>query len=343
MKRFIIVLLLLLLPLNVFAKSTIVMDINSGKILYQDNSNDQKLIASITKIMTCIIVLENSDINKKVEVGDEVLDSYGTNIYIKPGEVMTIKDLLYGLMLRSGNDAAIVLAYNTLGYDEFINKMNSKAKELGMNNTIFSNPHGLDDETKNYSSAYDMAILSKYAYKNKEYIKIVSTKKYLTKSSLKSYAWYNRMSLLTNYKKCIGGKNGYTPKAGKTLVSYAQDKDLVLMIVTLDDSNIYNNHKNLYEYYFNLYKEYTIVDKKEFNINTSDSKRYYIKKSFKYPLKESEIDNVETIVKIDYKTNNKKCGYILINLDNVNIGKVYIYQENKKKKEENFFQKLFIR
>ena len=344
MNRIVFCLIIFLFPIFVFAdsgESTVVMDINSGIILYQKNSNDKHLIASITKIMTCIIVLENSNINEKIEVGEEVLNSYGTNIYIEPGEIISIKDLLYGLMLRSGNDAATALAYNTLGYDIFIDKMNAKAKEIGMKNTIFSNPHGLDDETKNYSTAYDMALLAKYAYKNNEYRKIISTKKYLTKSSLKNYTWYNRMNLLTNYRKCIGGKNGYTPKAGKTLVSYAQDKDMLLTIVTLDDSDIYNNHRDLYEYYFNLYNEYTIVDKKEFSIITYDNKKYYIKKSFKYPLKESEIDSVKTLVKINSKTKNKRCGYIIIELDNNEIGKIDIYQKSmQKKKEENFFLKI---
>ena len=195
-----------------------VMDNDSGRILYENNSNERRLIASTTKIMTCILVLENSDLSKKITVGDEILKVYGTNIYVEVGEILTIKDLLYGLMLRSGNDAAIVLANNIFNSeDEFIHKMNDKAKEIGMNNTVFNNPHGLDEETKNYSTAYDMALLAKYAYKNKMYRNIISTKKYNTKSNLKSYEWYNRVELINSYKYSLGGKNGYTPKAGKTL------------------------------------------------------------------------------------------------------------------------------
>ena len=233
-----LLLIVIIFPISVFATSNIVMDVDSGRILYEDNSHSKQLIASTTKIMTCIIVLENSDIEKYITVGDEVLEMVGTNIYISVGEKIKIKDLLYGLMLRSGNDAAQTLSYNVLGYDEFVNKMNLKAKELGMNDTIFNNPHGLDDKTMNYSTAYDMALLSKYAYKNKIYRKIIGTKKYVTKSSLKSYVWYNRMSLLNQYKNCIGGKNGYTPKAGKSLVSYAKNNNLILTIISLDDNNI---------------------------------------------------------------------------------------------------------
>ena len=159
------------------AHSSIVMDVDSGRILYQKNSHDVRLIASITKIMTCIIVLENADLDKTVVVGDEVLSMYGTSIYLEVGEKITIHDLLYGLMLRSGNDAAMVLATQTLGEEVFIQKMNEKAQELKMKDTVFSNPHGLDEKSKNYSTAYDMALLGRYAYQNKEYRKIISTKK----------------------------------------------------------------------------------------------------------------------------------------------------------------------
>ena len=334
--------MIIFFPINVFAdsgSSTIIMDIDSGRILYKNNINDKKLIASTTKIMTCIIVLENSDIEKEITVGEEVLSMYGTNIYIEKGEILKIKDLLYGLMLRSGNDAAITLAYNTLGYDEFINKMNDKAKEIGMNNTIFSNPHGLDDDTKNYSTAYDMALLSRYAYKNKIYRQIVSTKKYSTKSSLKSYVWYNRMSLLTKYKNCIGGKNGYTPKAGKSLVSYAKKDDLLLTIVSLDDNSIYDNHINLYNEYFSKYNNYMIVDKGYFSINNN---YYYTSKSFKYPLSKEETSNVSTLVKINSNSYGKRVGNIEIYFNNDVIGSVDIYRKSSIKKEKNSLLKKFI-
>lgn len=336
-----LILLLLLIPINVFSLSTIVMDVDSGRILYENNSHSKELIASTTKIMTCIIVLENTDIEKEITVGDEILEMVGTNIYISVGEKLKIKDLLYGLILRSGNDAAETLAYNTLGYEEFINKMNLKAKEIGMKNTIFSNPHGLDDKSMNYSTAYDMGLLSCYAYRNKTYRDIISTKKYVTKSNLKSYVWYNRMSLLNKYKKCIGGKNGYTPKAGKSLVSYARSNDLVLTIVSLDDSSIYDNHEYLYEKYFTKYKKYLIVDKDSFYMDNG-----YIKKSFFYPLTNDEINNISTLIEMFPISKNHKIGKIIIKLNGNDIGYLDIYEKNKKKKDKNIFHKiksLFIR
>lgn len=332
-----------LFPPKVSASTSyVVMDINSGRIIDSKNMNEKHLIASTTKIMTCIEVLENANLNQIITVGEEVTSMYGTNIYIKVGETMTIKDLLYGLMLRSGNDAATALAVNTLGEEQFITAMNQKAKKLGMSNTTFENPHGLDDKTKNYSTAYDMALLGKYAFQNEFYQKIISTKKYNTKTSLKSYSWYNRMSLLNQYKYCIGGKNGYTPKAGKSLVSYAKKNDITLMIVSLDDPNIYENHQRMYENYFSKYKDYTIIDAQSFYLeSTFTEKKLYIEENFHYVLMENEVNDITTLIELYPITKDNKAGQIIIRLKEEVIGKIDIYQkETEKKKEISFFQKL---
>ncbi len=347
MKKVIVYFIILLVcPLDVWAdtgKSTIVMDVDSGRIIYRNNIYAKRLIASTTKIMTCLIVLENFDIDKEIEVGEEVIDVYGTNIYLEVGEKMKVKDLLYGLMLRSGNDAAIVLAKHTLGEDDFINKMNAKSAEIGMKDTSFENPHGLDDNTTNYSTAYDMALLASYAYKNEMYRKIVSTKKHIAKSSKKSYVWYNRMSLLSKYKNCVGGKNGYTPKAGKTLVSYAKKNNLLLTMVSLDDSEIYTNHQNLYDSCFKKYKNYLIIDKNNFKldhfINSKES--CYIKNSFSYPLTSKEANNITTLISINSYSNSNNCGSVIIKIGAKSMGKIKIYKEkSKKKKDKNIFHKI---
>lgn len=350
-KFFLVFFVFLFLPFGVFADSghsTVVMDFDSGRLLYKNNINEKRLIASITKIMTCIVTLENADINKKIIVGDEVLKMYGTNIYIEENEELTIKDLLYGLMLRSGNDASVVLAKNVFDSEEiFIKKMNEKALEIGMYNTEFYNPHGLDDDTKNYSTAYDMALLARYAYKNEMYKKIISTKKYVTKSNKKSYVWYNRMSLINNYKYCVGGKNGYTPKAGKTLVSYASKNDVNLIIVSLDDNDIYANHEGLYEKYFDMYKKYAIIDKNNFEIDSSlINKDVYIKKSFYYLLSDDEFSSISTVIKLNNNINNNVVGKVIINFDGEEIGNLDIFTFDKKKKNSlsilHKFKNLFI-
>lgn len=346
MKKFIFLILCFLIPFNGFAfndtsKSSVVMDLDSGRILYSKDMSSKRLIASTTKIMTAILALEYNQPNKIVEVGDEVLKMYGTNIYVEVGEKQKIIDLVYGLLLRSGNDASVVLADAVSGSEEeFVKAMNKKAKEIGMSSTIFQNPHGLDEETQNYSTAYDMALLSKYAYKNKTYRKIVKTKKYEVSTGEKTYLWYNRNKLLGRYEYCTGGKNGYTPDAGRTLVTTASKNNLNLTVVTLNDGNEYNTHEELYETMFSQYKRYKIVDKSEFAIDDNFVENdVYIKKSFYYPLNSNEVDKIKTVVSID-NTASKKVGFVKIYLDNEEIGRIPIYQK-KKNKEKSFFSSLF--
>lgn len=330
-----------MIPVSVSAsldtsKSSVVMDIDSGRLLYSKNKDEKRLIASITKIMTSLIALENGKLDSTYKAGDEILEMYGTSIYLEYGEKMKLNDLLYGLMLRSGNDAAVVIANNiSKNEEEFVKLMNKKAKELRMNNTSFSNSHGLDEKTKNYSSAYDMAKLSRYTYKKyKKYREITKTKKYEVKTQNKSYLWYNRNKLLSTYKYCTGGKNGYTPSAGKTLVTTATKDNLRLTAVTLNDPNEYVTHENLYEYIYSKYKSYTIIDKNNFYIDKAFFKDdIYIKKSFKYPLTEEEKDKIKTKLKITNKRsykNNSQVGNVEVYLDDKLIKKVPIYVKIKK-------------
>ena len=263
-KRVILFLLLILIifPQNTLAKNiskaSIVLDINSGRILYQNNSNQSLLIASTTKIMTFFVTLKYAydKLDNEVTVGEEVLKMYGTNMYLSLGEKLKLKDLLYGLMLRSGNDASVVISTYVAGsIDNFVYLMNEEAKKIGMQNTVFKNPHGLDEETKNYSTAYDLAILTRYLYLNYPlYKQIAGSKYYDFKSNLKSYSLTNRSKIIFTYDNITTAKNGYTPSAGKSLVTTASNNDLELLIVTLNDYNIYENHQELYDYYFSKYK-----------------------------------------------------------------------------------------
>ena len=292
--------------------------------------------------MTAIVVIENVDINESIVVGKEILKMYGTNIYVQEGEIITIRDLLYGLLLRSGNDAAVVLATYVGGTEEkFVEMMNEKAKLLGMENTKFQNPHGLDEMTENYSTAYDMALLSSYAQKNNTYKTISQTKKHTTATNDKSYIWYNRNKLLSQYEFCTGGKNGYTPKAGKTLVTTAYKDDMELTAVTLNIPDMYNYHKNLYEQSFRDYKMYQIIDKDKFKLSSNSSNtKLIVKKSFYYPLTTNEFDDIKT--EINYYPEKQKniIGYITIKLHNKKIGMLEIYETVQKKEDKNIFLKL---
>ena len=322
---------------NVFAydssESSIIMEEETGRVLYEKNSQRKMLIASTTKIMTAIIVIENAKLTEIVKVGKEILKMYGTNIYLDVGEEISIEDLLYGLILRSGNDAAIALANYIAGSEEkFVQLMNDKAKEIGMNNTIFNNSHGLDDNEKNYSTAYDMALLSVYANKNSTYKKISNTKTFSAKSNNKTYLWYNRNKLLQQYEYCTSGKNGYTPNAGKTLVSTATKDSLILTIITLNDSDCYRTHKSLYEKYFNKYKNYTIV--KKGNKYTYNKRTYLAAENFTYPMSTEEKEN------LNIEINGKNQKYLSIKLYNKEIGKIKLEKMRQKKEAKTLLQKI---
>jgi len=346
MKKIVLFVCIFLFPLQVCAltdsgHNSIIMDMDSGRILYQKNSHSKHLIASITKIMTCIIALDEANPKDIYEAKEEVLEMYGTNIYIEYKEKMSLKDLLYGLMLRSGNDAAVVIANNVCKNEkEFVKKMNEKAKEIGMKNTSFANPHGLDEKTQNYSTAYDMAILSRYAYKHYPlFRKISGTYQYISKNKEKTYLWYNRNKLLKMYQYTTGGKTGYTPSAGKTFVSTASKNNLNLTIVTLDDSNTYENHKALYEKTYKNYQGYKVVDAKNFDLD----KKYRIKESFSYPLTKEEKENIKILTKIDHSLMGEKKGRVEVYLYEKKIKTIPIYENTKKEnsKEKSFFHRLF--
>lgn len=351
MKKIIVVIMLILvMPINVFGlslscRSCVLMDSDSGRVLYEKDKDNPRLIASITKIMTAILAIESGRLEEEVTVGEEVLTMYGSNIYIELGEKMKLLDMVYGLMLRSGNDAALVIAYFIGGSEEnFVKMMNEKAKEIGMTNTVFNNPHGLDEVTQNKSTAYDMALLSSYASHNDTYMKIVGTRKYSVQTDKKSYLWYNRNKLLGSYSYATGGKTGYTPSAGRTLVTNASHNNLNLTAVTLNDGNEYVSHETMYNYGFENYKNYVILDKNKFKVdNAYYPNQIYIKNSFKYPLTEVEKENVKVLVKLtklDKINDNDEVGIVVVKLAGREIysEKVYV-RVNKEKK--NFFQKIW--
>ncbi|MBR3362725.1 MAG: D-alanyl-D-alanine carboxypeptidase [Bacilli bacterium] len=335
----IILLLILLIPFNVnafstTAKGTILMDIDSGRVLYAKNPHYAQSVASISKIMTAIIALENADIKKKVTIGNEVLKSYGSGIYIRPKEKIKLEDLIYGLMLRSGNDAALAIAYSvSKNQEEFVKLMNEKAKKLKMTDTTFNNPSGLDEkeEKGNYSSAYDMALLMSYAMKNKEFRKITGTQKHIVKTNKNTYVWHNKNKLLKTYEYTTGGKTGFTKKAKRTLVTSAKHNNLNLTIVTINDGNDWLDHKKLYIEAFKKYKSYTFLDKGIITVLGEDyynNDTLFIKKDLKYPLLETEKESITlkySLKKLRKYKNNDKVGNASLYIGEKEVNKVNIY------------------
>ena len=244
--------LFLLFPFSIkalSASSYIVMDMDSGHVLEGSNIKKESLIASTTKILTAITAIEHGNLESKVRIGNEILKSFGSGIYVQIGEELTLDDLLYGLMLRSGNDAALAIAKAVSGsVDSFVYLMNEEASNIGMENSLFINPSGLEDDNGNgnTSTVYDMALLTRYAMQNEHYQRFVSTKDIIIKSSMKTYHWYNKNKLLNTYKYCTGGKTGFTKKARRTLVTTASKNNMNLIVVTFNDGNDFNDHKSLY-------------------------------------------------------------------------------------------------
>ena len=343
MKKTILIILVsfLLMPVNCFAdtycNNCVVMDLDSGRILYENNKDKKMLIASTTKIMTAVIAIENNNLDEIVTVGEEVLPMYGTNIYIEVGEEISLRDLLYGLILRSGNDAAVAIAKHVGNTEEkFVDLMNAKAKVLGMNNTIFKNPHGLDEKTENYSTPYDMAKLMKYANTLMDFVEISGTKKWSTSTNKKSYVWYNRNKLLKEYKYLTGGKTGYTPKAGKSLVSTASKDKLNLVAVTINDPNHYETQKRLYDYIYSKYKSILLIDKNNISFNRDN---LYVDYNFSYPLTEEELEKIQ--IHVDYFDNkSNKVGELYVTLDDQEIFRENIYIKKEECKEKGIFSKI---
>lgn len=336
LKKF-IVFLLFIIPIKVqaiSASSAIVMDQNSNRILYSSNISEKKLIASTTKIMTALIAINYGDLDKKVEVDNSVLKAYGSAIYIEVGEIITLRDLLYGLMLRSGNDAAIVIANEVAGsMNKFVVLMNQLAIDIGMKNTTFINNHGLEesDGSGNLSTAYDMALLMKYAMKNKIFREISATKTYKTSTNYKSYFWVNKNKILHSNNFVTGGKTGYTKKARRTLVTSASKDNMDLVIVTLNDPNDFKNHIDLYNKYFNVYHAVLVLDKNNFQIKDSiykDNVKFKINNNYYALVKSGE----ENKLRVKYNLINSK-----IIRNNTLVGKAQVYLNDEILHEENIF------
>ena len=228
------------------------MDGNSLEVLEGVNIHKKRSVASISKIMTAILVIENDNLFDVITVGSIIKTIEGSAIYVEVGDKISVLDLLYGLILRSGNDAAVLLAEHMCSsIESFTYLMNEKAKAIGMLNTVFNNPTGLDIfDDGNISTSYDMCLLMSYCMNNKLFYGIASTKYY--SCSLKG-KWKNKNKLLFEKGDVIIGKTGYTKKAKRTLIT-AKEKDYQrIVICTLNYGDDFSFHKQKYEEYYSSY------------------------------------------------------------------------------------------
>ena len=249
-----------------YAKSYVVIEKDSKRILEGKDYYETQSVASISKLMTFYVAHKYMDLDHIVTVGEEIHTIVGSAVYLVEGEQITLYELLVALLLRSANDAAVVIAKYVGGsIDNFIKLMNLEVKKLGMNNTIFNNPHGLDEfDEGNISCAYDMVILLSELLNNPLFLKIENIKKY---NSSNHGVWFNKNKLMKQYKYSTSCKTGFTKKANRTLISSAKKGNEELIICTLKCSNDFAFHKDLYEYYFDNYSNKVVLSAGELIIN----------------------------------------------------------------------------
>lgn len=285
------------------ATAVIVMDLDSGRVLYSKNAESRKSIASTTKIMSAIIVLENGNLDDIVTVSKRAAGIRGSSIDLSAGEKLTLRELLYGMMLNSGNDAAIAVAEHIGGsVENFVGMMNEKAEELGLTGTSFKSPHGLD-ATGHYSTAKELALLTRYALKNPEFSKIVST----LRMQIQGRSLYNTNEMLGNYPGVDGVKTGYTGQAGRCLVCSATRNNWRVISVVLGCPTRTvraDSSRKILDYAFNNYKPYTLlnIDEKIRNVPVIKGKMKEVPaiavEDIKIPLRSDELTNLETEIEL---------------------------------------------
>lgn len=242
---------------SVSAESAVVMKADTNEVIFSKNPDERLSMASTTKIMTSIIALESGDLSQEITVTDEMVRVEGTSIGLLAGDKISLEELVYGMMLESGNDAANVTAYALAGgQEQFSVLMNEKAQSIGMKNSHFVTPSGLDSD-EHYSTAYDMALLGSYAVKNEDFLSICSAYSACVDYGNPPYKRYftNHNKMLKYYEGTVGIKTGFTKKSGRCLVSAAVRNGVTLVAVTLNDPNDWADHKKMLDYGFSQLKE----------------------------------------------------------------------------------------
>lgn len=272
LKRFTFLLaFLFVLPMTVYgadisAGSAIVIDADTGIVLYEKKAYEERPIASTTKIMTALLAIESDRLNETVKITSEMLQTEGSSLGLREGDTLTLSDLVTGMMLTSGNDSANAVAFFLSGgLTEFAELMNKRATEIGMNNTCFVTPSGLD-EGGHHSTAYDMALLTAVAVQNKTFCDIVSKPSAQIIIGKKKITVYNHNKLLERDENFFGVKTGYTKKAGRCLVSAKNYNGNKLICVTLSAPDDWNDHINLLKECEKKYNKYDVSDNIEINV-----------------------------------------------------------------------------
>ena len=335
---------------EISAQSALVLDAGTGRVIYEKNADQRSLIASTTKIMTALIVCEQCNVLDRVRIPREAVGIEGSSVYLQPGEVLTVQELLYGMMLHSGNDAATALAIYCAGTVEgFAELMNDKARILGLKDTHFENPHGLD-APEHYSTARDLAVLSAYAMKNPIFAKTVSVKQiHMGQRHLR-----NHNKLLWRVEGANGVKTGYTRAAGRILVSGAYRDGRQLVAVTINAPDDWNDHAHLLEDGFGKYTHTQILLEGQrlgsVDVIAGDREAVFLlaRESFSFALAKGEKVSIELpgpgFVYAPV-AEGAEAGHAHILVDGVRVGSVRLVfgqtVEQAELQKKSFWQKLF--
>ncbi len=283
---------------NTVAQSAMVMERSSRRVLYESNADKHLPMASTTKIVTALTVLNNSNLDDIVEIPRNACGIEGSSIYLREGEHLTVRELLYGLMLRSGNDAAVALALHVGGdIEHFANMMNDTARELGCSDSNFVNPHGLHDDN-HYTSARDLATITCRALENSDFRQIVSTK--TIRISNEGYEYdrvlVNKNKLLSGFDCADGVKTGYTKKAGRCFVGSATRNGMQVVVVVLNCGPMFEDSSRMLNAAFENYKlKVAVPENKVCGSKTEKGRKIYLyaPERFAYPVKDGEMLTVE--------------------------------------------------
>lgn len=304
-----------------------VLEATTMRVLDGQNLHERMEMASTTKIMTAIVTLENCDLDKQFKIPKEAVGIEGSSIYLKENEIWTIRDLLYGLMLRSGNDSAVALAIAAGGSLEgFVDMMNAKADELGLKNTHFDNPHGLHSDT-HYTSAYDLAVISAYAMQNEQFEKIVSSKFYVAEANdtRERQFFANKNKLLSSYQGANGIKTGYTTASGRCLVSAAKRNGMQVVCVVLNCYDMWNACASHMNKAFDEYVAVEIGKKGDGIADLSINDKKYtlaLQNDLTIPFKDSDTLDCQGYIDIDKDIKTPVA-------ENSVIGKINFYDGNR--------------
>ena len=354
--------------IKINSRKAVIIDRTSKKVLFGKKENERAKMASTTKIMTAMVVIQNTNLDNIVEVSKKAAVTGGSKLKLKKGDKITVKDLLYGLMLRSGNDAAVSLAEYVGGSVEgFANLMNENAKELGLINTHFVTPHGLDDE-EHYTTAYELALIADYALENEIFAEIVRTKTTNIRINGQNRTINNTNELLGNLNGVYGVKTGFTNGAGRCLVTAVKRGDLDIICVVLEADAKKNRTKDSITLIEETFKKYELIslnekiNEKFNNWNNLNSKRIDIEKGdgsqlalklendeeIKYPILKDTKDRIKTNIVVDFKLKaplkkDTQIGKMQVIYNDEIIKEIGIVSENNinKKRINNYMEDFF--